>query len=96
MTRLNGPLTTGGIVRSFRISPDSARVVYRADQQTDEVYELYSVPIAGGPVTKLNGAQTAGGNVDAYFVSPDAARVVYHADQQRDEVYELYLSLIHI
>ena len=27
----------------FLISPDSSRVVYLADQQTDEVYELFGV-----------------------------------------------------
>jgi hypothetical protein len=46
VTRLNGPLTAGGNVGSFVISPDAARVVYSADQQTDGVVELFSVPIA--------------------------------------------------
>ena len=41
---------------AFLISPDSSRVVYRADQQTNEVFELYSVPLDGGSVTRLNGS----------------------------------------
>ena len=63
VTKLNSLLSVGGDVADFVISLDAARVVYRADQQTDGVVELYSVPIAGGPVTRLNGPLTAGGNV---------------------------------
>jgi len=36
------------------ISPDGASVAYVADQDTDEVQELYSTAIAGGPPTKLH------------------------------------------
>ena len=39
--KLNGALVAGGNVGIFQISPDSSRVVYRADQDTDEVFELY-------------------------------------------------------
>ena len=56
---------TGGYVLNFLISPDSSRVVYWADQQTNNVYELYSVPL-GGPAAagvKLNGAMVTGGYV---------------------------------
>ena len=36
--------------RPAKISSDSRYVVYYADQDTDNVYELYSVPIGGRPV----------------------------------------------
>ncbi|HOU41695.1 MAG TPA: hypothetical protein PK829_10560, partial [Promineifilum sp.] len=39
--RLSGPMVAGGNVSSFRFSPDESRVVYMADQNTDEVEELY-------------------------------------------------------
>ncbi len=47
MTKLNDPLVTGGDVFDLfptdsLISPDSSRVVYLADQDTDEVFELYA------------------------------------------------------
>jgi hypothetical protein len=93
--KLNGALDTAGDVVGFRLSPNSARVVYQADQQTNEVYELYSVPI-GGPASsgvKLNGALVLGGDVrftSGFQISPNSARVVYFADQQIDEVVELY------
>ncbi len=39
---------------------DSARVVYRADRFTNDVIELFSVPLAGGASIKLNGTLPAG------------------------------------
>ena len=41
--KLNGTLVTNGDVFrvDFSFSPDSSRVVYRADQDTDQINELY-------------------------------------------------------
>jgi len=97
--QLNGPLPAGGNVSSglfdldVVVSADSSRVIYRADQDTDEVFELYSVPIGGGTPTKLNGALAAGGDVNSdldFVVSPDSTRVIYRADQDTNDVFELY------
>jgi Tol biopolymer transport system component len=66
-------------------------VVYRADQDTDGVFELYSVPIDGGTVTKLNDPLVAGGNVAASFwIGADSSWVYYQADQETDGVNEVY------
>jgi Tol biopolymer transport system component len=93
-TVLNGSLVAGGDVGDFddfRLTGDGQRVVYRADQSTDDTQELYSVPIAGGVVTKLNGALVAGGDVGPVFkIAANSQRVVYWADQQTDGVYELF------
>jgi hypothetical protein len=90
--KLNPPLVAGGNAGGFRISPNSSRVVYVADQQIDEVHELFSVPIAGPASSgvKLNGALVAGGDVVRHQISPNGARVVYVADQQTAEVFELF------
>jgi Tol biopolymer transport system component len=90
--KLNGPLVSGGeVYYDFRVSPDSSRVVYLADQDTDNVDELYSVPLTGGSPVKLNGPLVSGGAVMGGFqVSPDSSRVVYLADQDTDWVCELY------
>ena len=99
MTKLNSLLSVGGNVSDFVISPDAARVVYRADQQTDEVSELYSVPIAGGPVTRLNGPLPVGGFIYSPAISPDSARVAYAGEQETDDQFELFVtfdeSLLH-
>ncbi len=79
----------------FEVSPNSSRVVFRADRDTGGVFELYSVPfLAGANVIKLNGTLAAGGDVSSFAspfqFSPDGQRVVYHADQDTNDVFELY------
>jgi Tol biopolymer transport system component len=107
--KLNGPLApcTGaappscGSVSDFQITPDGSRVVYRADQDVDNVFELYSVPVQGGTVTKLNPPLVTNGDVladttsttllvEGPQVTPSGSRVVYRADQTTDEVRELF------
>ena len=66
-----------------------AHVVYSADQDTDNVTELYSVPLLGGSTTKLNGAFVSGGNLLSFQLSPNGSRVVYWADQDTDGVTAL-------
>ena len=46
--QISGEMVAGGDAWIHQISADSSRVVYRADQDTDEVDELYSVSIYGG------------------------------------------------
>jgi Tol biopolymer transport system component len=102
--KLNAPLVSGGnLVTSndsaaFAISPDSTRVVYVADQEQDERFELYSVPIddSVSPV-KLNEPLPVGGDVYAVGpdyehvqIAPDSSRVVYVADQNVNDRLELY------
>ncbi|MCA9872231.1 MAG: hypothetical protein KC441_01195, partial [Anaerolineales bacterium] len=40
--KINGMLTSGGNVGYSKISSDNNWVIYQADQDTDEVYELYA------------------------------------------------------
>ncbi len=46
--RLSGLLPSGTGVSTFQIAPDSSQVVYRAEQDTTGVIELYSVPLGAG------------------------------------------------
>lgn len=87
---LNGELVPGGEVTGFAVCPDGATLVYRADQETDQVFEIYRVPAAGGQPVKLNGALVAGGSVSDFILAPDCSRVVYRADQTTDGVLELF------
>jgi len=90
--KLNGSLVAGGEVDTalYGISPDSTRVVYRADQQANDRFELWSVPIAGGTAVKLNGALVAGGDISLFDFAPDASMVVYFGDQQTDNDFALF------
>jgi len=95
---LNSPLVTGGSVEAiygipgtdFQVSSDSRHIVYRAYQETDGVYELFSVPIGGGQAVKLNAPLVKDGDVETFAISPNGAQVVYRADQDIDSMYELY------
>lgn len=101
--RLNGELVAGGDVTDFIVSPDGANILYRADQDVNDDFELYTVPSNGsGFIHKLNGQLTPGGDVifdrttgnassfEGIQMSSDGARVVYLADQDTDGIFELY------
>ncbi len=102
--RLNAPLPAGGdVLNDFGIVPGGSRVIYRADQSGNDVFELFSVPIdAAAPPVRLNGPLVAGGDVSgsnsysgsAFQVTPDGGRVVYLADQYADEVFELFSAAV--
>ena len=73
-----------------QITPDGSRIVYRADQTTDGVNELFSVPVGGGAAIKLNPPLPSNRDVVAFQISPDGTRVVYLADQDNNGRNELY------
>jgi len=98
--KLNPPITRDGSIdgRGFAISPGGSRVLYVADQDAYEVFELYSVPLDGSlGAVKLSGAMVSGGDVldessaiRPFAFTPDGTRVVYRADQTTNEKRELY------
>ncbi|MEM7801696.1 MAG: putative Ig domain-containing protein, partial [Chloroflexota bacterium] len=90
VVKLSGLLTVDGGVQGFRISPDGTRVVYAADQQTNDKTELYTVSMEGGQVEKLNDVLMADGDVGRYWISVDGLRVIYLADAQVNGVSELF------
>ncbi len=76
-------------VSRFRLSPDSSRVAFLADQGSG-VVELYSAPLTGGPATKLHADFGPGQSVFGVEITSDGARAVYRADQDTADVVELY------
>jgi plastocyanin len=78
--RLSPPLVAQGdvdIAVTPQITADSQRVIYRADAVVDNVYVLYSSPIAGGAVSLSSGV---GGSVGTYSVAPSGAEVAFVTD----------------
>jgi hypothetical protein len=66
----------------FALSPDGTRIVYRADQDIDGVYEIYVVPSDGSaPAVKLNAPLAPGRSVPPFAFRFDRAGgvVVYAA-----------------
>ena len=89
--RLNTPSSFGDVEPDFQISPDSRRVVYRADVLQNGRIDLYSVALRGVPSpVRLDGQTRLGGAVREFAISPDGRAVAYTADQDRGGVFELY------
>ncbi|MBH0204124.1 MAG: hypothetical protein HP496_17965 [Nitrospira sp.] len=74
----------GGLVPGALLS---SPVVYRADQDTNDVFELYMASSGTKLTPPLSGLQ----NVTTFAVLPDKSGVVYIADQDNNDVFELYL-----
>ncbi len=98
--KLSGTLVVDGDVGAsdddFKISPDSTRVVFRADKDTEGTAELYSTPIASSAPIKISGTLVSGGNVGlgGLQISGDSTRVVFLADKDTVGVLELYSTPI--
>jgi hypothetical protein len=89
--KISGPLTTGGSVQEFALAPNGRRVVYRADQETDGVLELYSAfTDRRAPPIRLHPPLSFGRNVTEFLLSSDGKQVVYRSDAERNGVFELY------
>jgi hypothetical protein len=89
-SKLNGPLVAGGdVTTSFGVIPDSSGVVYIADQNTDEVFELFRTVFSGGNF-QLNPPFVGPEDVTDFVLFPNAAGVVYRADQNTDGINEIY------
>lgn len=78
--------TLGGVW----VSPNASRVVYVQDAVVDDAFELWSVPIGGGPPVRLSGLLPSGSDVRWATIAPNNQRVVYLAPQEQEGVDELY------
>mgnify|MGYP001393646739 CR=1 FL=1 len=71
-----GALVGGGDVQSFTLSP--SRVVYLADQDTDQVVELYSAPVDGSAsASRLSPSLAPGEVCNGFELTLDGARAVF-------------------
>lgn len=93
-TRLNNPaMQANGNVGSFIITPDSSSAVFIADQDTDELFELYRTVFNNPPPlpTKLTGTLITGSkDVFNVVAIPNSSGVVYIADQDTTGIREVY------
>jgi len=98
--RLNGRLVHDGDVQGeidgsnvpfsegYAVSANG-RVVYRADERTNETYELWSVPVDRSAASiPLSGALESGpvlGDVQSVAWTPDGTTLVYTADEEAND-----------
>ena len=95
-TQLNSPSppNPNSNVSDFAVTPDGLSVVFRADQDIDQVDELYRTIISQAPTnTKLNLPLSFGKKVTSFGVIPDSSGVVYVADQTTVDVFELFRTV---
>lgn len=87
----------GKEVSTIGFSPDNARVVFTSEETTNNLREVWSVPIEGpassrvklsGPMDAPSGSTITGAVIVG--VSADSSTVVYRAQQSSDTVPELY------
>jgi hypothetical protein len=91
--QLSGPLHAGGNLTWIAWSADGQRVFYVADQGTDELFELYSVPTLGGEQLRLSNAMVGDGDVltdPPPALTADGSHVVFVADRVTDGLDELW------
>lgn len=91
--KLNNPMVSGGSASAgYDFSPDGTRLVYIADQNVDEIYELFSVGVLSGAASsvKLNSTLVPSGDVLSFKITADSLRVVYLADKVVDSINELF------
>jgi hypothetical protein len=93
---LTPDLPTGGNVTNFAVAPDGATGIFRADADEDEQFELYAVPLAGGPPLRVSSPLVATGDVGVppsnyrFPVTADGETVLYVASAEvadRDELF---------
>ncbi len=94
--RVNGNLVAGGdvLAGSFAFSPDGSGVAYIADQNTDDVFELYLAVTFGGSImqgVRALSPLAANRDVTAFEFGSTALRGLLRGDLNTDEVFELYL-----
>jgi len=89
---LSGSMVLSGNVsnNNFAISPDSKRVVFIADKDSNGQEELFSVPLPGGSATKISGEFNGSGDVDRFQISADSKWVAFNATKDTPGAYELY------
>ena len=85
-------LTDGGKISDFSWAPNSSRIAYLADQESDEDFELFTVEPDGDNDLRISDDLTDGGDVTDFSWAPNSSGIGYIADQETDGVFELFAS----
>jgi len=95
--QVSGVLVSGGDVagangiNTVEWSPDSSRIAYRADANTDQVFELFT-NVPNGSDNRLVSGAMAGAGATFFAWSPDGTQVAYGATQDSPTKVEIYAS----
>jgi hypothetical protein len=89
--RENPPAPSGAYL--FGWAPDSSRLAYIADQDTVNIFELFTSNPDGADNLRLSGPMGINGDVDEFAWAPNNSKIAYLADQLNDPGVELYTTL---
>ena len=94
ISKLSGTLISDGNVQRFIVSPNGDFVAYIAEQDTNDVFELYVAAVDGSGAVKVNGELVNEGTVKTSSQSvqwaPDSSALAYLADETTNNITELY------
>jgi Tol biopolymer transport system component len=79
-------------VIDFAWAPNSSRIAYIADQDTIDVFELYTNTSVGNSPRKVSDALEGGEDVKDFAWSPDSLLIAYSANQDEINKDELYTT----
>ena len=89
---ISGPLLSSRRVSNYSISPNGRWVAYRADQDTENIDELYVAASDGSGSNKISGSLPPNGDVRPNFVwSPDSLNIAFFADSDQPGVFDLFV-----
>ena len=77
---------------NFKWAPDDSRIAYRADQDTDNVYELYTASPTGGATVKESGNPGFNGVID-YKWAPDSNFIAFRKAPDAMSEFELFTAV---
>src|SRR5262249_59492681 len=78
-------------VQAYGIGPDGSQVLYIADQDQADVFELYLASLTGrGPTRKLSAPLASGRDVDGFTFTPVRGTIVYTTHRNHRQPSELF------
>ncbi len=80
----------GGILVESGIDENRNGLLDDEEQETDQVFELYTVTATGAHLEKMSGTLVANGSVGSFSWAPDGTRLAYLADQNIDSEFKLF------
>lgn len=91
--QVSGVSQPGSTITDVKISPDSAYVVYRADQEVDNNFRLYSVKPDGTAIYALQPADMPSGRqvFNLFEISPNSSLVAFVAEYNTLGKQDLYV-----
>ncbi len=91
--KINGTMVAGGysyLAQCGGISPSNEVVSYKADQDIDNVTEVFFVPIGGSTAVKMHPSLAIGGSVACFPPRKNSPRLITRVKQSPSSNYAIY------